>query len=225
MSVRLPLIVLISALLAGCGAAAAPAPTAAPTVPPTETPADQAEAPAAHTIEIAPGIRQLEPPQELVDFMLTDQNGEMRHLDSLKGKTSLVAFGYTHCPDVCPITLARFKQIKLGLGEAAEDVQFVFISVDGARDTPERLAEYLSMFDSSFIGLTGDPELVREVISQYGGLFIINDAAGLKKNYTVDHSSSNYLLDAEGRWQRTYSYDLNGADIAKDVLAFLAAGA
>lgn len=195
-------------LLLLLAAACAPAPVATtPTAAPTDAPRE---------------ITVIDPPKAVTDFMLTNQNGDTVHLSDFKGKTVLMAFGYTHCPDVCPITLARFKQIKEKLGDTRDQVAFVWISVDGARDTPQRIAEYLTMFDPAFNGLTADSEAVRTIISEYGGLFQINNAGGMKKdNYTVDHTASHFLLDAEGRWIRTYSYTSAVDTIVTDMLKLL----
>jgi len=188
MSKRFGVVFLLVAIIAA-GCSSAPAVTPSPTVVPT------------------PGAIAVNPPLEIVDFTLIGQDGEATTLSALRGKIVLMAFGYTHCPDVCPVTLARFKQVKDSLGEMSSDVAFVFVSVDGERDTPERLNEYLPMFDPSFIGLTGEQDNVRAVISQYGGDFNIKDAEGLRKNYTVDHTASSFLMDAEGRWVQTFEYN------------------
>ncbi len=188
-------------LVAGC----APAPASQP--PATDTPKD---------------VTVIDPPKVMTDFTLTDQNGNTVHLSDFKGKNVLMAFGYTHCPDVCPVTLARFKQIKEKLGDKRDQVQFVWISVDGARDTPERIRQYLSMFDPEFNGLTSDSESVRKIITEYGGLFEINNAGGLKKDdYTVDHTASHFLIDPEGRWIRTYAYASKVDTIVADMLKLL----
>lgn len=113
-------------------------PTQAPTPEPTAAPADSAA--------LAEGITALD--QVVSDFTLVNQKGEETRLSDLQGKLIVLSFGYTHCPDVCPITLAQFGRVRNLLGEDAEQVQFVFISVDGTRDTPERLAQYLPVFNA-----------------------------------------------------------------------------
>jgi protein SCO1/2 len=191
-------------LLTACASAAGGTPTAAPTDTPKE-------------------VTVIDPPKAMTDFSLSDQNGNTVHLSDFKGKSVLMAFGYTHCPDVCPVTLARFKQIKEKLGDQRDQVAFVWISVDGARDTPERIRQYLSMFDAEFNGLTSDSDRVRKIISEYGGLFDINNAGGLKKDdYTVDHTASHFLIDPEGRWIRTYAYASKVDTIVADMLKLLA---
>lgn len=197
------LLLLFSIILAGCtGAAATPTPVAKPG---------------------AEGITVIDPPVPVRDFTLVNQANSEMHLADLQGKVTLLAFGYTHCPDICPVTLARFKQIKGALSEQNEAVRFVFTSVDGKRDTPERLTEYLGYFDPDFIGLTGDEASVRAFIEQYGGDFVINNAEGLRKNYSVDHTASTFLMDAEGRWIRTYEYNTDPYVIAEDILRIVGA--
>lgn len=159
------------------------------------------------------------------DFSLLDQTGAERHLDDLEGGLVLMTFGYTHCPDVCPVTLARFRQVKDLLPTDLElPVQFVFVSVDGTRDTPERLEQYLGNFAPSFIGLTTSDEAVaREVIHQFNGEFRIKNAEGLRENYSVDHTASAFLLDQDGDWIRTFEYNTNPAIIAQEII-LVAAG-
>lgn len=201
----------VTLVIAACGGTASSVSTPTPTVEPTQ----EISKPGVE------GIRVIDPPIKVSDFTLTNQTGAESHLRDFKGNLVLFAFGYTHCPDVCPVTLARFKQIKDRLGDAAEKVTVVFISVDGFRDTPERLNEYLKIFDPAFVGLTGTEEIIRVIISEYGGDFIINDTEGLRKNYTVDHTASSFLLDADGQWIRTYQYNMDPDVVVADILNIL----
>jgi protein SCO1/2 len=137
---------------------------------------------------------------------------------------TLLAFGYTHCPDVCPITLAHFKQVKAELGDKADQVNFVFISVDGARDTPERLKDYLGVFDTSFIGLTGEDATLHKVIAEFNGKFILDNAGGTKADYTVQHTAGSFLVDSNGEWTRQYAYALDPKIIAQDIQRVLLRG-
>ncbi|MBL8153516.1 MAG: SCO family protein [Anaerolineae bacterium] len=202
-------------LIAACGGSASTVNTPSPTAEPTQ----QISQPGAE------GITVIAPPIKVSDFTLTNQTGTEAHLRDYQGNLVLFAFGYTHCPDVCPVTLARFKQIKDRLGESAAQVTVAFITVDGFRDTPERLNEYLKIFDPAFVGLTGSEELTREVIKEYGGQFIINDTEGLRKNYTVDHTASSFLLDADGQWIRTYEYNTDPDIVVADILSVLGVSA
>ena len=189
---------LLALALAACAPAAAPTPTA-------DT-----------------GINIVEPPVPVQDFTLVNQAGQETHLADVTGKYTLLAFGYTHCPDVCPITLAHFKQIRMRLKDQAGQVNFVWVSVDGARDTPERLTQYIANFDSAIIGLTGPDDQVRAFISQFGGVYFLNNAGGLKKNYTVDHTASWFLLNPQGQWLRTYRYATPPDVVAQDIAGLIA---
>src|SRR3972149_9089604 len=102
------------------------------------------------------------------DFTFTDQYGQPFELSDQQGKVILMFFGYTNCPDVCPLTLADFKQLKSQLGEAAEQVSFVFITVDPERDTQERIKEYLANFDPAIVGLTGEHHELEHIWQDYG---------------------------------------------------------
>jgi protein SCO1 len=161
----------------------------------------------------------IDPPKDLIDFTLTDQNGNARTLSDLQGQPVLLFFGFTHCPDVCPATLAHFRQVKRDLGEQGSDVTFVLVSVDGSRDTPETLKAYVEQFDPEFVGLTGDEDYVREIGSDYFLFFNraviegIPSAAG----YMVDHTAYSYLIDAEGKLRVIYPFQAPRELIVKDL--------
>ncbi len=194
---------LLTMLLAGCGALNNV--VAGPTITPAP-----------------PGGTILEPPRNLPDFTLTAQTGNPLNLSDLRGKPVLMAFGYTHCPDVCPVTLAQFNQIARALGEDAGRVAFVFVSVDGQRDTPERLAQYLRTFNPNFIGLTGDPETVRLVGTDYGVYFEYEEVAASQADYLVAHTTSWFLVDPEGRLRIIYAYGTPPEIVTTDIRAMLA---
>jgi len=158
----------------------------------------------------------IEPPLPMADFQLIDQHGEDFRLSDLKGKLALVFFGYTYCPDVCPITLAEFKQVKTNLAQQAEKVRFVFITVDPQRDSPEVLAKHLQNFDPQFIGLTGPEEELAKVWSQFGAYREIRQVEG-SQNYLVDHTARIYVLDAEQNLILTYSYDIGARILLEDI--------
>ena len=98
----------------------------------------------------------IEPPVQAIDFTLPDQNGKDFRLSDQKGKVVLLFFGYTNCPDECPVTLADFVKIKAKLGNKADQVKFVLVTTDPERDTAVRMQEYLANFDPAFVGLVGD---------------------------------------------------------------------
>ncbi len=164
------------------------------------------------------GITAVDPPRPLQDFTLVGQTGEPVSLRNLRGKMTLILFGYTHCPDVCPLTLLEYKQIKQGLGERADDVNFVFISVDGERDTPEAMNDYINRFDPTFIGLTGDEATLTRIGGDYDLYFTKRpDPSGSAENYLVDHNSSTYLVDVEGNLVALYVFGTESDVIAADI--------
>lgn len=135
------------------------------------------------------------------DFTLTRTDGSPFALHSLRGQVVVLAFGYTSCPDVCPTTLNTIRVLLHRLGDRAEQVSAVFVSVDPRRDTPEKLRDYLAYFDDSIIGLTGTKAQLQQVAQQYG-TFIRYHAARETGAYEVDHSGSIYILDRRGQLSR-----------------------
>ena len=139
------------------------------------------------------------------DFALTDQNAKPFHLSQLRGKVVFLFFGYTHCPDACPTTMAKLSQVNKLLGKDADQVMTVFVSVDPGRDTASVLKSYLAYFHMNSIGLTGTKEEIDTVVKQYGARYEIeqsDSAAG----YHVNHSTDLYLLDQKGELAKTFSY-------------------
>jgi protein SCO1/2 len=169
-------------------------------------------------------VSVIDPPVKISSYPLVNHSGEAAKISDFNGRMTLLAFGYTHCPDVCPITLAHFKQVKAELGDKADQVNFVFISVDGARDTPERLKDYLGVFDTSFIGLTGEDATLHKVIAEFNGKFILDNAGGTKADYTVQHTAGSFLVDSNGEWTRQYAYALDPKIIAQDIQRVLLRG-
>jgi protein SCO1/2 len=165
----------------------------------------------------------IDPPRPLSDFTLPSQDGTPLSLNMLRGKYVLLFFGYTHCPDVCPTTLADFVQVKRALGVAASQVQFVFISVDGERDTPPVLARFIQNFDASFIGLQGDDTTLSRIGKEYGLYYKKEKVAGTSEPYLVTHSSSAYLLDRQGQLRMVYGFGMPPKVIVEDIGSFLAA--
>lgn len=171
-----------------------------------------------------PGVSVLSEGRELMDFTLPSSSGEPVSLSDLRGKYALVFFGYTHCPDFCPLTLAEFKQVKTILGDAADDLNFVFISVDGQRDTPEALARFLERFDSTFVGLSGDDATLLRVAPDYGLYYERRvDEGGESGNYPVDHSTASYLVDPDGKLRVIFSYSAEPDVVAEGVQSIMRA--
>lgn len=173
-------------------------------------------------INVPMGTR-LNPPLVLTDFTLTTHSNTSLSLSDLQGRVVLLYFGYTFCPDVCPATLADLVHVKRDLGDAAQNVAFIFVSVDGERDTPEVLARYMQSFDSSFIGLQGDERTLRRIGSEYGLLYERRNIAGTSAEYLVDHTASIYLIDTEGRLNVIYPFGTPPETISADIRELLPA--
>jgi protein SCO1/2 len=146
----------------------------------------------------------IDPPRKLSDFTLTGNDGQPLSLSDLSGKVTLLYFGYTHCPDVCPITLGDYKQIKAALGAAADQVNFLMISVDGVRDTPEHMQRYLGAFDPAFLGMTGREDDLKRIGVDFGLYFRANTEQG--ENYTVDHTASIFMVDQDGFLRTIFAF-------------------
>jgi len=131
-------------------------------------------------------------------FELTDQDGRTVTEQDLKGRPSLVFFGFTHCPDVCPTTLFDISQVMQALGPDADRTRAVFITVDPERDTQSVLKDYLSSFDPHVSGLTGDLAQITKVAKEYRVYFKKVPLDG--GSYTMDHTAITYLMDKEGRF-------------------------
>lgn len=144
------------------------------------------------------GIILLPQSRHLPAITLTNQDGQPVLINELKDKWSLLFFGYTYCPDICPTTLSQLRQIKSELPKAVQDkLQVVLVSVDPNRDTPQQLKKYLSYFDPQFVGLTpGSTEQLQTLANAVSIPFIPPDTS--KPNYTVDHSGNLALIGPDG---------------------------
>lgn len=162
----------------------------------------------------------IDPPLPAKDFVLVDQHGQLFRLSEQRGHVVLLYFGYTYCPDVCPATLAQYRQIKIALGDKAEQVRFVFATVDPERDTPEQLRSYLERFDGSFIGLSGPRADLERVWKDYG-IYVAKNEAEPSTGYLVDHSARIYVVDTQGNLRLTYSFGTDSQPIVQDVLVLL----
>ncbi|UZE01132.1 SCO family protein [Pseudomonas mediterranea] len=150
------------------------------------------------TALIDAGIILLPQARTLPDVKMTDQDGQPVAVDGLKDKWSLLFFGYTFCPDICPTTLAQLRQIKSELPkEAVDKLQIVLVSVDPNRDTPKQLKQYLGYFDPQFKGLTASSiEDLQKLANAVSIPFIPADTS--KPNYTVDHSGNLAVIGPDG---------------------------
>lgn len=143
------------------------------------------------------GIVLLPKSRELPALSLVDQDGQPVAVNQLKGQWSLLFFGYTFCPDICPTTLAQLRQLKTQLPpETQAQLRMILVSVDPHRDTPQQLKQYLSYFDAGFQGLTGEEAALQKLANGVSIPFIPADTS--KENYTVDHSGNLVLIGPDG---------------------------
>ena len=144
------------------------------------------------------GIVILPQGRDMPKLTLTNQDGEPMQVDQLEGKWTLLFFGYTFCPDICPATLAELRQLRGQLpDEVREQLRPVLVSVDPARDTPEQLKQYLEFFGEGFVGLTGTLDDIQTLANGVGIPFIPGDTS--RENYTVDHSGNLVIIGPDGR--------------------------
>ena len=155
---------------------------------------------------------------------LTDQNGQARTLADFKGKVTVVFFGYTQCPDVCPTTMAELAQVKKALGADGERIQGVFVTVDPERDTPEVLKAYMASFDPSFVALRGTAEQTAATAKEFK-VFFAKVPGKTEGAYTVDHTAGSYILDASGRLRLFVRYGTGAPALTADLKALLGAAA
>jgi len=152
-------------------------------------------------------------------FQLTDQNGKTVTDASLKGKPTLIFFGYTHCPDVCPTALFDISEVLHAMGKDADRVNAYFVSVDPDRDTPAVLKDYLSSFDPHLKGLSGNAEETRKVIAAYR---VYAKKVPMKDgDYSMDHSALVYLMDRDGKFVHPFKLDRPPAEAAADLKRYL----
>jgi protein SCO1 len=169
-----------------------------------------------------PGVTPLEPGREVADFTLPTIDGDLS-LSDLSGSYTLLFFGYTHCPDFCPLTLAEFTRVKALLGEEAERVKFLYISVDPARDTPEVVGQYVRRFDPEFLAMSGDEVTLAQITPDYGLYYELRTEEGRGDNYLVDHSTASYLIDPQRRLRAVFNYDASPETISEYVQSVMAA--
>lgn len=154
-------------------------------------------------------------------FQLTDHTGKDRTLADFGGKAVVIFFGFTHCPDVCPTTLAGMRAAMEKLGDDAKRVQVLFVTIDPERDTRELLAQYVPSFDPSFIGLYGDADATARVAKEFK-VFYQKVPGTTPGSYTMDHSAGSYVFDPQGRLRLYVRHGANPDDIAADLKLLLA---
>ncbi|GAB4126322.1 MAG: SCO family protein [Roseiflexaceae bacterium] len=167
---------------------------------------------------------QLDPANAAPNVVLTDQRGVSFQLDQQRGKVTLLFFGFTNCPDVCPTALADMAAVRRKLGSDADKTQVVFITVDPERDTPEVMGRYVGMFDPSYIALTGSPSELQAIYQAYGVTAIRRELPNSALKYTMDHSASVYVIDQAGRWRGLISHGAAIDDVVSDLQYLIRTG-
>lgn len=148
------------------------------------------------------------------DFQLDTTVGKPMRLSDFRGKYLLLYFGYTYCPDACPLTLTELADMMKFLGPTADNIQVIFVSLDPERDTVEHLASYLPHFHPNFLGMTGSLEETLKAATQFG---IFYAKRGEDIGYTIDHTSTVIVIDPEGRPQEVFPYGTTGEQMANDL--------
>ncbi|MCX7193688.1 MAG: SCO family protein [Proteobacteria bacterium] len=155
------------------------------------------------------------------DFKLTDHNGTPRTLADFRGKVVVLFFGYTHCPDVCPTTMADLAQVMGRLGKDAERVQVLFVTVDPERDTQALLARYVPAFHPAFLGLYGDMNNTVQVAKAFN---VAYQKQPTTTGYNVDHSAGTFLIDTNGHVRLLSPYGQRTDWLEQDIRLLLALG-
>jgi protein SCO1/2 len=164
-------------------------------------------------------------PRAITPFTLVDHTGKRFDNRSLQGRWSFVFFGYTHCPDVCPTTLSVLNSVARKLETEKDRVQYVFISIDPGRDTPEQLAQFVSYFNGSFIGATGSADALEGLTRQLGVIYARVPAnpgtqnTATANDYLMDHSASVLLFDPAGRFHAVFTPPLDARSMSDDFKA------
>ena len=155
------------------------------------------------------------------DFRLTDHHGKNVRLADFRGKAVVLFFGYTQCPDVCPTTLSALRDAMALLGDDANRVQVLFVTVDPARDTPQLLAQYVPAFHPGFLGLYGDEKTIAAVAKDFK-VFYAKQPGKTADTYSIDHSTGSYAFDPQGKLRLLLRHGEAPANVAADLKLLLA---
>ena len=154
-------------------------------------------------------------------FSLPDYDGKLRDLKEFKGKVVVVFFGFTHCPDVCPTTMAEIKEVKRLLGAQGDKLQGIFITLDPERDTAAMLKPYVQTFDPSFLGLIGTPEQTAQLAKDFR-IYYKKVAGSSAQDYSLDHTAASFVYDTQGRLRLYTRYNSGAEKLAADIQKLLA---
>ena len=163
----------------------------------------------------------IDPPSRAPEFELPSTQGGSFSLEDQRGKAVVLFFGYTSCPDICPTTLSDFQTIQTRLGGQADQVEFVFITVDPDRDNLTKLGDYVEIFDPGFIGLSGGEEQLQPVWEAYG-IYAEQKDVGSAGGYLVDHTARIYVINPRGELNLTFPQGMAPEAMADDIAHLLA---
>jgi protein SCO1/2 len=158
------------------------------------------------------------------NFTLYSSHNQNASLKDFQGNVVMMSFGYTFCPDTCPITLTLLKQVIEKFNKGSDQVQTLFITVDPKRDTPEHMKNYLSSFHPNFIGLTGTKKEILEVAEKYGSAYMKNPTIDSESNYLMIHTGYVYLIDQSGKVRAIYPKETEVNQIVNDIKGLLVSG-
>jgi len=159
----------------------------------------------------------LNPALPAPDFALTDEAGAAFNLSSLRGQWVLLAFGYTTCPDICPVTLSYLSAVKRDLGPAGDQATIVFVSIDPERDTVDVLREYVGHFGTGIKGLTGTPAEVATAAAAYGAKYERSANTTSAVGYLMNHSAYVYVIDPQFQWRVTWPFGVRPPEMQADL--------
>lgn len=158
------------------------------------------------------------------DFTLIDETGRPFQLSDLRGQWILLAYGYTHCPDVCPLTLSYLRDVKQIVDPNGDRVQVVFVTIDPERDTPDSMRRYVGhfdkLFDQKFKGLSGTPEEIAAAAQLYHVKYEKKET-GSADGYSMAHTAEVYLIDPQFNWRMTFPFGIKAEEIAADLQYFM----
>ncbi|MFN8526469.1 MAG: SCO family protein [Chloroflexota bacterium] len=163
----------------------------------------------------------LTPPKEIAPFALKRMDGKPLTLDDTTGRTSLFFFGYTTCPDVCPLTLVHVRQMREALGERSRHMDSYFVTVDPERDTPEVMAAYLARMEPGTVGLTGAPEELARAQAAFGVIAQRRDVPTSSARYFMDHTAAVFLVDEQHQMRLVYPYGMTAEQMTEDLKRIL----
>jgi protein SCO1/2 len=158
-----------------------------------------------------------DPPLPAPEIELARDNGSSFRLSEMRGDVVLLFFGYASCPDVCPTTLSELRKVNEELGKDAGQIRVVFVTVDPERDTPENIQKYVSIFNPSFVGLSGSMEELAPVWKDYGVYREVEQVSSSATGYLVNHTARVYLIDPDGNLRLSYGFGTPTEDIVHDL--------